>query len=265
MLRLRRGCLQRLSRELKFLRGNVRLTANSLPFVGEIHSFGGYHSEQRSFRGEDGNNVCSAFELSVHAFHDVGGSETSLYLGRAINDGKAFFDVFFDPIGQLVWLICPQNRSGMLNHQLGRCSVPGVEYISNRRSRDTAVSHARHMSLCILLEMEWTALPGDSGKCFGKGLTNPLVIIAGDAVRPVHSSHHEALNEGSPVLSRFGKSDGNTRHHTPTCFRLNTNGNQYSTITDAFIPSHLGISGIKEKRGYRRNRAISPFLKRVSS
>ena len=149
----------------------------------------------------------------------------------------------------------------MLNHQLGRCSVPGVEYISNRRSRDTAVSHTRHMSLCILLEMEWTALPGDSGECVGKGSTNPLVIIAGDAVRPVHSSHHEALNEGSPVLSRFGKPDGNTRHHTPTCFRINTNGNKYSTITDDVVPSHLGISGIKEKRGYGRNGAISPLLK----
>ena len=67
MLRLRRGCLQRLSRELKLLRGNVRLTANTLPFIREIHSFGGYNSEQRSFRGEDGDNVCSAFELSVIA------------------------------------------------------------------------------------------------------------------------------------------------------------------------------------------------------
>ena len=90
MLRLRRGCLQRLSRELKLLRGSVIPAANTLPFVGEVHSFGGYHSEQRSFRGEDGVHVCSAFELSVHAFHDVGRSEPSLYLGRAINDGKAF-------------------------------------------------------------------------------------------------------------------------------------------------------------------------------
>ena len=39
------------------------------------------------------------------------------------------------------------------------------------------------MSLCILLEMELTALPRDSGKYFGKGFTNSLVIIAGDAVR----------------------------------------------------------------------------------
>ena len=68
------------------------------------------------------------------------------------------------------------------------------------RSRDTAVSHARHMSLCILLEMELTALPGDSGKCFGKGFTNPLVVVAGDAVGSVHPSHQKALNEGSPML-----------------------------------------------------------------
>lgn len=89
-MRLRRGSLQRLCRELKLLRGNVRLTANTLPFVGEVHSFGGYNSKQRSFRGEDGDNVCSSFELSVNAFHDVGRSEPSLYHGWAINDGKAF-------------------------------------------------------------------------------------------------------------------------------------------------------------------------------
>ena len=43
------------------------------------------------------------------------------------------------------------------------------------------------------------------------------------------------------MLSRFGKPDGNTQHHTPTSFRLNTNGNKYSTITYDFIPSHFGI------------------------
>ena len=43
-MRLRRGCLQRLSRELKFLRGNVRLTPNTLPFVGAVYSLGGYIS-----------------------------------------------------------------------------------------------------------------------------------------------------------------------------------------------------------------------------
>ena len=48
------------------------------PFIREVHSFGGYNSEQRSFRGKDGNNVCSAFELSVNAFHNIGRSETTL-------------------------------------------------------------------------------------------------------------------------------------------------------------------------------------------
>ena len=82
----------------------------TLPFIGEVHSFGGHNSEQRSFRGEDGDNVCSAFELPVDAFHNIGRSETPLYLGRAINDGKAFFDILFKPIGQLVLIIRPENR-----------------------------------------------------------------------------------------------------------------------------------------------------------
>ena len=63
------------------------------------------------------------------------------------------------------------------------------------------------------------------------------------------------------MFSRFGKPDGNTQHHTPTCFRINANGNKYSTITYDFIPSHFGVSGIEEKMGYGRDGAISPFLK----
>ena len=68
------------------------------------------------------------------------------------------------------------------------------------RSRETAVSYARHMSLCILLEMELASLPGNSGECFDKGFTDTLVVVAGDAVGSVHPSHHKALNEGSPML-----------------------------------------------------------------
>ena len=103
--RPRRGCLQRLSRLLKLLRGNVSLIAHTLPFIREIHSFGGYNSEQRSFRGEDRDNICFAFDLSVNAFHNVGRSETPLHFGRSINDGKAFFDVFFE-------VICLLERQG---------------------------------------------------------------------------------------------------------------------------------------------------------
>lgn len=77
-------------------------------------------------------------------------------------------------------------------------------------SRDTTVAHACYMSLSVLLEMELAALPGNSGERFSKGFTNPLVIITGDAIRPVHPSHHEALNEGRPMLSCFGKANRNT-------------------------------------------------------
>lgn len=56
----------------------------TLPFIGEVHSFGGHNSEQRSFGGEDQDNICSTFELPVDAFHNIGRSETPLYLGRAL-------------------------------------------------------------------------------------------------------------------------------------------------------------------------------------
>ncbi len=98
-------------------------------------------------------------------------------------------------------------------------------------SRDTTVAHAFYMSLSVLQEMELAALPGNSGECFSKGFANPLVIITGDAIRPVHPSHHEALNEGRPMLSCFRKTNRNTQHHTTACFCVNTNGNKYGTIT----------------------------------
>lgn len=71
------------------------------------------------------------------------------------------------------------------------------------RRRNTPVSHARYISLCVLLKMELAALPGDSGERFGKGLTDPLVIITGDAVRPVHAPHYKALNKGGPMFGRL--------------------------------------------------------------
>ena len=131
------------------------------------------------------------------------------------------------------------------------------------RCGDTAVSHARHMSLSILLKMELAALPGDSGERFCLCFTDTLVIIAGDAVRPVHPSQNKALNEGSPVLRCFGKANRNAQYHAPPGFSFNTNGNKYSTITYDVIPSHFGIGGIKEKMGYGRNGPISPFFKKV--
>lgn len=74
-------------------------------------------------------------------------------------------------------------------------------------SRDTTVAHACYMSLSILQEMELTALPGDSGERFSKGFTNPLEISTGNAIGPVPPSHHEALNEGRPMLSCFRKTN----------------------------------------------------------
>ena len=62
------------------------------------------------------------------------------------------------------------------------------------------------------------------------------------------------------MLSSFGKPDGNTQQHTLTCFRINTDGNKYSTIAYDIMHSHLGIGGIEEKVSDRRNGAIAPLL-----
>ena len=62
------------------------------------------------------------------------------------------------------------------------------------RCGDTAVSHARHMSLSVLLKMELAALPGDSGERFCQCFTDTLVIIAGDTVRPVYPVERVAKN-----------------------------------------------------------------------
>ena len=73
------------------------------------------HSSERDIAlavtilSKDGDNVCSAFELSVNAFYNIGRSEPPLHLGRAINDGEAFFNILFKPIGQLVLFIYPEN------------------------------------------------------------------------------------------------------------------------------------------------------------
>ena len=60
--------------------------------------------------GEDGNNIYSAFELSVNTFHNIGRSETALHIGRTIYNGKAFFYVFFKLICQLVLFIRSENK-----------------------------------------------------------------------------------------------------------------------------------------------------------
>lgn len=52
----------------------------------------------------------------------------------------------------------------------------------------------------VLLKMELTALPEDTGERFSKGFSDTLVIITGDAVRTVHPPHQNSLNEGWPML-----------------------------------------------------------------
>lgn len=56
---------------------------------------GGYDSDQRGIRGEDGDDIDSAFELFVDTFHDIGGSEPPLHLGWSIDDGETFLDILF--------------------------------------------------------------------------------------------------------------------------------------------------------------------------
>lgn len=75
-------------------------------------------------------------------------------------------------------------------YQLGRCSIVGIEYVSNVRCRDTAVSYTRYMSLCIELSCTLVYISGRDTVSSTNFIHN-LGNLAGRNTLQIHLSNSE--------------------------------------------------------------------------
>lgn len=112
---------------------------------------------------------------------------------------EALGQVFLYPSGQL------GSAPGVIGRDFfespfGAGPIRGVEGAADGHRYDGALVQTRHVGLGVLLQMKLTALPGHRSKDGGAGRAQSCLVVAGDELDAVQSSHLQAGQKGAPQL-----------------------------------------------------------------
>ena len=201
------------------------------PVLVDLDEDGGGEAEQGIAVGEDADLAGAAFDLLLDRPLDgVGGTHAPPVRLRQGEDGEAFGDVVFEPVGEAVGLATVGGDQAVefLLRGLQRGGVP-----ESAAARRRCACGWRRWGVVngVLREVELTALPDGAGQDGAAGGLQPGMVVADDEADAAHAAVDQVVEEGSPVDFGF-RGIARDAEHAPSPVRPDADGGEQGGIAD---------------------------------
>ena len=173
-------------------------------------------------------------------------------------DGEAFWDVGFEPVGEVwggLFVFGGDGFEAALSFgQIGSME-DGAEVVGD---------FFTHMDFGdeghgVLLEMELATLPGDTGKASGEGGAETGVVVTDDQAQAVETPGLEAGEELAPMDFGFTKFGADAQDGA-FAVGINADSDEHGTRANDAVHADFFITRIHDEIGERAEGTVAPFI-----